>query len=299
MAPFQLRWIVQKSEEGQMLREFLFAKEISRRTLTAIKFEGGKIEVNGKEVNVRYILKENDLVRIQFPTEIPSESLITKPIPLDIVYEDESVLVINKPAGILTIPSREQPTHAIANGLLHYYQAKQIESAVHIVTRLDRDTSGLLLVAKHRYIHYLLTLQQKEKTVKRKYEALVEGVLEQVNQIIVAPIGRKENSIIERKVTQEGQYAETQISLIKQYQDFAHIAVQLRTGRTHQIRVHLSYIGHPLFGDDLYGGSLKWMKRQALHCVELSFIHPVTGEVKKFHSELPADMKAILDNIKE
>ncbi|MET3698335.1 RluA family pseudouridine synthase [Bacillus oleivorans] len=298
MAPFQLRWIVQKNEEGQVLREFLYAKEISRRTLTAIKFEGGKIEVNRKEVNVRYILKENDLVSIQFPAEVPSESLTKDPVPLDIVYEDESVLVVNKPPGILTIPSREQPTHAIANGLLNYYQEKQIESAVHIVTRLDRDTSGLLLVAKHRYIHYLLTLQQKVKTLKRKYEALAEGVLKQANQTIIAPIGRKEDSIIERKVTEDGQYAETEISLIRQYQDFAHTAVKLRTGRTHQIRVHLSYIGHPLVGDDLYGGSLKWMKRQALHCVELSFIHPVTGEVKTFHSELPADIKTLLNQNK-
>lgn len=294
MAPFQLKWIVEEQEEGHLLREFLFSKGVSRRALTAIKFQGGRIEVNKREVNVRHVVKQGDRVSISFPTENSSESMKAEPVPLDIVYEDESVLVLNKPAGVMTIPSRDRST-SIASGLLNYYQEKKIESAIHIVTRLDRDTSGLLLVAKHGYIHYLFTLQQKEKTVKRKYEAFVEGALKQREGSIIAPIGRKEGSIIERKVRTDGQYAETSYRLINQYNEFAHVGLELKTGRTHQIRVHMSYIGHPLVGDDLYGGSLQLMNRQALHCVELSFIHPLTGNLITFQSPIAVDMQKLVN----
>ncbi|GAA0325374.1 RluA family pseudouridine synthase [Bacillus carboniphilus] len=296
MAPFQLQWKIEKQDEGQLLREFLFSKGVSRRSLTAIKFQGGKIEVNGQEVNVRYSLKKEDEVIIRFPVEIPSEKMSKHPVPLDIVYEDESVLVINKPPGVMTIPSGDRMSLSIANGLLHYYQEQGIQSAIHIVTRLDRDTSGLLLVAKHRYIHYLFSKQQQEKMVSRKYNALVEGLLNQQSGVITAPIGRKEGSIIEREVRPDGQYAETHYSLIQQYEDFAHVLVELKTGRTHQIRVHMSHLGHPLVGDDLYGGSLRYMMRQALHCVELNFNHPITGEFKQIQSPLPEDMKRLTDS---
>ncbi|MGV3466739.1 MAG: RluA family pseudouridine synthase [Heyndrickxia sp.] len=291
MAQFSLNWVIEEEDADKLIKQFLAEHNISRRALTDIKFYGGYIAVNGKEVNVLYRLSRGDILDVGFPPEERSETLIKEDIPLDIVYEDQSILVINKPPYMSTIPSREHPTGSLANALIGYYEKQSLESSAHIVTRLDRNTSGLVLIAKNRYIHHLCSLLQQKREVKRTYQALVDGFFKEKSGTIEAPIGRKETSIIEREVRLDGQYACTHFKVLKQYDVFSHVKVWLDTGRTHQIRVHMSYIGHPLLGDDLYGGSTVIFKRQALHCSDLQFIHPITKEKIALHSDIPGDIR--------
>jgi len=178
---------------------------------------------------------------------------------------------------------------------LGYYESNKIPYTVHVVTRLDRDTSGLLLVAKHRYSHSLLAKAQKLGKIKRTYKAIVEGNLEKVQGTIDLPIGRKQGSIIEREVNESGKRAITKYKTIKKFSSHSFIEVELETGRTHQIRVHFSHIGHPLVGDDLYGGNRMNIDRQALHCYKLRFEHPFTKETIELESKLPADMKNLIE----
>ncbi len=289
---YQLQFTVEI--EGQLLREAIAAWGISKRALTAIKFDGGALLVNGEEKNVRHKLQMGDVVTILFPLEEVSEGLIAQNGPLTIVYEDEAVLVLDKPAYMSTIPSREHPSGSMANFLRGYFEQQQLASTVHIVTRLDRDTSGLMLIAKHRHIHHLMSEQQKEGMLHREYEALVEGVLEQDQQSIIVPIGRKETSIIEREVRADGQFAHTDVLVLSRGETISHIRLKLHTGRTHQIRVHMASIGHPLVGDELYGGSRMLLDRQALHCRFLQFKHPLTGKMMEFESPLPEQFIKIL-----
>ncbi|PKR86775.1 RluA family pseudouridine synthase [Margalitia camelliae] len=291
MAPFSLNWVIERHDVDKIIKYFLAEHSISRRALTDIKFNGGFIKVNGKEENVLYKLKNGDILEVIFPPEERSESLLKEHIPLDIVYEDQSILVINKPPYMSTIPSREHPTGSLANALMGYYEKKSLESSAHIVTRLDRNTSGLVLIAKNRYIHHLCSLLQQRREIKRTYQALIAGYFNEKSGTIEAPIGRKKTSIIEREVRPDGQYACTHFEVLKQYDGFSHIKLWLDTGRTHQIRVHMSYMGHPLLGDELYGGSTSRFKRQALHCSDLQFIHPITKEEIVLHCEIPADIR--------
>jgi 23S rRNA pseudouridine1911/1915/1917 synthase len=291
---FCLKWEVSKEEVGMTIKEFLKAHQISKAALTDIKFSGGKILVNAEEMNVRYSLKIGDQLSVIFPLEMPSEGLLGESIPLEIIFEDEFVLVVNKPAFMNTIPSREHPTGSLANALLGYYKEIGLLAATHIVTRLDRNTSGLVLVAKHRHVHHLLSEQQKSGLVKRTYVALVHGRLMEDVGTIKVPIGRKSDSIIEREVSDSGQYACTHFRVLERMDRFTYVELQLETGRTHQIRVHMSYLGHPLLGDDLYGGSLDLMNRQALHCREVVFIHPFTGEEMMFEVPVAGDMDKLI-----
>ena len=292
---FTLEYTAEAADHGKMLREYLKEKEISKTALTDIKFNGGFLSVNGQEVNVRYIMKSGDYIRVEFPPEVPSEGLKGEETPLEIIYEDEYLLVINKPSGMNTIPSREHPNGSLANGLISYYERRGLSATTHIVTRLDRDTSGLVLIAKHSHVHHLFSKQQRAGGVKRRYEALAEGVFDMEEGKIEQPIARKKDSIIEREVHPDGQYACTLFEVIKRYDDFTHILLRLLTGRTHQIRVHMSYSGHPLLGDTLYGGNKNKISRQALHCCELSFVHPFLKKELQFNASLPMDINGVLE----
>lgn len=289
---YQLQFTVETT--GQLLRDALAIWGISKRALTAIKFDGGALFVNGEEKNVRHKLEVGDVVTIIFPVEDVSEGLVAENGQLSIVYEDDALLIIDKPAYMSTIPSREHPTGSVANFICGYFEQQNIPSTVHIVTRLDRDTSGLMIIAKHRHIHHLMSEQQKKGIVHREYEALVEGLVEPSKQSIIASIGRKDTSIIEREVRVDGQFAHTDVTVLAQTEAISHIRLKLHTGRTHQIRVHMAHIGHPLVGDDLYGGSRARIDRQALHCHYVQFTHPLTGKVMEFDSALPKDFLNII-----
>ncbi|TWT27995.1 RluA family pseudouridine synthase [Planomicrobium sp. CPCC 101110] len=291
MKPFQLTYV---ATDSVLLREALSGWGISKRTLASVKYSGGRILVNGKEVTVRHVLEKDDAVTVIFPNEERGEGLIAEEGPLEVVYEDEALLIINKPPVQNTIPSREHPTGSLANIVAKYFEEQGIPATLHIATRLDRDTSGLVCIAKNRHIHHMLSMQQQEKKMKRRYQALVHGLVEDSEFIITEPIGRKSTSIIEREVRQDGQFAETQVQVRSHFGSYSHVQLQLNTGRTHQIRVHLSHIGHPLLGDDLYGGKRDLISRQALHCGELELVHPTTGKRLNFTSPLNDDMASLL-----
>lgn len=290
---FSLTWIVQEHEHG-IVREFLMQKDISKAALTDIKFNGGRITVNDVEVTVRETLQPGDQVKVVFPQEVLSEGLLAEDLPLDMIYEDDDLLVVAKPAFMNTIPSREHPRGSLANALAGYYQTLGLAATIHIVTRLDRDTSGLVLVAKHRHIHHLLSKQQKQGDVQRRYQAIVEGIVTADEARIEEPIGRKDTSIIEREVRADGQYACTMYHVLARLQAHTLLELRLLTGRTHQIRVHMAYLGHPLAGDDLYGGHRDYISRQALHCSALTFTHPVIKQMMHFSKALPEDISHFL-----
>ncbi|MFY0741612.1 RluA family pseudouridine synthase [Solibacillus silvestris] len=289
---FQLQFTNKVDQE--LLRDAIAQWGISKRALTAIKFDGGAILVNGEERNVRHRLAEGDDVTIIFPVEEASEGLIPVQGELAVVYEDEAVLLVDKPAFMSSIPSREHPNNTLANLVYGYFEQQQHASTVHIVTRLDRDTSGLMLIAKHRHIHHLMSEQQKKGQIHREYEAVAEGIIVQNQQSIIAPIGRKDTSIIEREVRPDGQFAHTDVTVLTRKNNMTHIRLKLHTGRTHQIRVHMAYIGHPLVGDELYGGTHTFIDRQALHCRYIEFEHPLTKERVHFESKLPEEISTLI-----
>jgi 23S rRNA pseudouridine1911/1915/1917 synthase len=292
---FSLEWTADMADQGKLLREFLKEKEISKSALTDIKFKGGHISVNGQEMNVRYSVAHGDRIRVIFPEEIPSAGMKGEQISLSIEYEDDYILVVNKAAGMNTIPSREHPQGSLASALIGYYEQNGLKATTHIVTRLDKDTSGLVLIAKHSHVHHLFSKQQRTGGVNRRYEALAEGIIPLNEGMVEAPIARKPDSIIERAVDPGGQYACTMYKVLETYPGFSHIELKLLTGRTHQIRVHMAHIGHPLLGDTLYGGNRDVISRQALHCRQLRFFHPFLQKELEFTAPRPKDMEQVLE----
>jgi 23S rRNA pseudouridine1911/1915/1917 synthase len=295
----RFRLTFQVDEGGILLREFLHAKGISKRTLTATKYDGGDIKVNGFEQNVRYQLSFGDEVVITFPPEAPSAGLLPEPGSLTIIFEDDALIILNKPAGQSTIPSRDHPAGTIANVLAGKFADERLPSTVHVVTRLDKDTSGLICVAKNRHIHHLLSEQMTNSGFHRQYIAIVEGHVQEDKFSIIQPIGRKDDSIIERIVREDGQFAHTDVEVCNRTEIEGHylteIALTLHTGRTHQIRVHMQWAGFPLHGDDLYGGKHGLIGRQALHCSTIGFNHPLTGEKIEFNCASPPDMNRLMN----
>lgn len=298
MSRLSFTWHVTDDFHGWLLREYLMVeKRISRQLLTDIKFRGGEIQVNGENVTVRHRLTAGDKVTVIFPKESVSESMNPCDIPLDIVYEDDHLLVVNKPANLPTIPSRTHPNVSLAQAILAYYEKNRISSTIHIVTRLDKDTSGLVLVAKHRFAHSLLAKEQAKKNIDRNYLAIVEGKMNKEKGIITFPIARKSTSIIERTVAEDGQEAITHFTVIGCNETHTLVKIRLETGRTHQIRVHFSALGHPLAGDDLYGGSTQLIARQALHCVSIAFQHPFSQKWITLTKEPPEDMNSLIQTM--
>ncbi|NQJ73540.1 RluA family pseudouridine synthase [Streptococcus suis] len=288
------------TDQHTKIKTFLKKHGVSKGLLAKIKYTGGAILVNDQPQNATYLLDIGDRVTIDIPAEEDlTGSLEPISFPLDIVYEDAHFLAINKPVGYASIPSSLHSS-TIANFVKGYLVDQDYENKqVHIVTRLDRDTSGVMLFAKHGYAHARLDKQLQAKLIHKRYYALVkgEGVLDQEGDII-APIGRPEDSIITRCVTKTGKYAHTSYRVVQSWGDIHLVDIQLHTGRTHQIRVHFSHIGFPLLGDDMYGGSLECgIQRQALHCHNLAFDNPFSARRIDLEAPLPDDFQAVITSL--
>ncbi|TFJ93620.1 RluA family pseudouridine synthase [Lentibacillus salicampi] len=290
-----MKWTINQQQEGFTIRNYLQQEHrFSKRLMKHIIHGGGEIQVNGVSQTVKYRLEPGDVVAVTFPEEEKGAMMIPEKMPLDILYEDDAILVINKPSGRAVIPSYVHTSGTIAGGVLAHYEQQGLPYTFHPVTRLDRNTSGAMLIAKHRLSHSILARAQKDRTIARAYHAVIEGHLQQKTGTINKPIGRKDGSIIERTVTEAGKHAVTHYTVLKEFTNHSLIHVQLETGRTHQIRVHFSHIGHPLAGDDLYGGGTGYIDRQALHCHHLSLEHPITRKRMDFSVDTPNDMKRMV-----
>lgn len=264
-------------KEAILLRDFLEAR-ISNKALKSLK-KDGDIKVNQVTRTVRHFLNVGDIVELYYPNEAKDSKIIPWYFPLHVIYEDEYLMVVNKPKGMPSIPNKHYAKHTLANVLTAYYEMNQIGSMVHLVSRLDKDTSGLILVAKSRRMHQLLI-----GAFERKYVLLVEGNLKNKCGTIDAPIEKEEGSVVRRCVRLDGKRAVTHYQVLKQNELYSLVEAKLETGRTHQIRVHFSHMGYPLVGDLLYGKAHPSFNGQALHSYYLKFIHPITSEEMVFEN---------------
>lgn len=284
-------------DDSKRLKEFLKEKGVSRRIIGRTKFHGGTFIVNGKEERVRKELETGDTVKLVLPVEEENPDLAVSDEPLDILYEDDYFLMVNKPVGLISVPSPAHRGDTVASRVKGYFLKQDyLHKVVHIVTRLDRYTSGVMLIAKNTLAHSKMGALLDNQELEKYYVALVHGHLEEGEGLIDAPIARSPDSIIERIVSPEGKPSITEYKVIKRLEnDLSFVHLTLHTGRTHQIRVHMSHLDHPLVGDDLYGGSKELLDRQALHCVQYAFVHPFTGERIVVDAPLPEDMQQIVD----
>ncbi|MGM9892109.1 RluA family pseudouridine synthase [Limosilactobacillus sp.] len=261
--------------------------------------EDGHVTVNGQPVKPKHKLMVGDQVAIT--PEAPQKiDLAPENIPLDIVYEDDDVLVVNKPQGMVVHPAPGHPNHTLVNALLYHSPLSTINGEYRpgIVHRIDKDTSGLLMVAKNDLAHRSLAAQLKAKTNQREYVALVHGVIKQDRGTIDAPIGRSRKDRKKQAIVADGRHAVTHFKVLKRYRHYTLVSCRLETGRTHQIRVHMKSIGHPLAGDPLYGPKKTLPgKGQYLHARELGFKHPRTGKQLLFTAPLPDYFQQMLDHL--
>ena len=285
-------------EENVRIDKYLASKtDYSRETITKMLAEE-YILVNGKSIKASYKVKVGDVILIKdgFVKEMSLEA--TK-MDIDIVYEDEYLMVINKDSGVVVHPGAGNSNDTLVNGLLYYNKtlSKGEEFRPGIVHRLDKDTSGLMIVAKDDKAHELLADDFKNKRIHREYIALLDGVFPQEKAIIDAPIGRSKQYFDKMEVCKDGKKAITNLEVIKKYKDYTLVKLVLETGRTHQIRVHLAYIGYPVHNDPVYSNKVCTDFGQFLHSAYLKFKHPITGEVLEFNSKLPEEFQTFIDNL--
>lgn len=277
--------------EEQTILQFLREKGFSRHVIIQLKKTPESILVDGVWEHVQYRMKAGQKLTIQYVENQYSENIVPISMPLKVVYEDEDIIVLNKDKDMPIHPSQGNYENTLANGLAWYYREKGEEFTFRCTNRLDRDTTGLLVVAKHGISGCILSEMMKERKIHREYYAVVEGKTPPQGRIC-APIARVDGSTIERKVDfVSGEYAVTQYRRIAYEAGYSLLAIRLETGRTHQIRVHMKYIGHPLPGDFLYNPNYEKINRQALHSACLSFAHPITGQWLSFQTELPHDFR--------
>ena len=253
-----------------------------------------KIYLNGKVTSVNHPIVENDLIECHLDYDEDNSNIVPTKIPINIIYEDEAYLVVNKPAGIPVHPSMDHYTDSLANGVIFYFNQIGLKKKIRPVNRLDKDTSGIVIFAKNEYIQECLIKQMKNKQFIKKYIAIVNGNLDNLEGIINAPIARKENSIIERCVSETGDTAITHYKVLKRNDNFDVIECILETGRTHQIRVHMSAIGHYILGDTLYGEHDSKFKRQLLHAYKIKFIHPIKNTPVEYIANIPDDIAKLI-----
>lgn len=287
-----LEYIISQKDDGKLIKDFLQEKGFSRQNLVELKKIPESILLNGVWEYVTCKLTKGDILRIQIREEVSSEKIPPIELPFPVVYEDEDIVVVNKPANMPIHPSLNNYENTLGNAAAYYFMQQGKSFIFRCINRLDRDTTGLTVLAKHMVSCSILQSDMVKRGISREYLAIVEGVFENAEGTIDAPIGRKEDSTIERMVDfEKGERAVTHYRVLEQKENVTMVSLKLETGRTHQIRVHMTSVGHPLIGDFLYNPQNKGMTRQALHAWKLSFIHPITKEMMKLEAPVPEDMK--------
>ena len=281
--------------DGFQIDKYLKAQGYSSANITAIKKMPNNVVIDGEWVHMNRKLAAGEVLTVNISEEDSSEKIPPVKMDLDIVYEDEDIIVINKPAGLPIHPSLNHYEDSLANGLAYYYKAQGKAFIFRCTNRLDKNTSGLTVVAKHLVSANILSTMVKNRDFHREYYAIVRGKLDEPEGTIDAPIGRVDDSIITRCVDyKHGERAVTHYKVIDEKNGHSLIAIHLETGRTHQIRVHFKYIEHPLIGDHLYNPDFEWIDRQALHSRRIEFRHPITKQAMEFVAPLPEDMRRIV-----
>lgn len=286
------RFQVKEDENHTRLNIFLRQSGVSAAQIKKLKFQPDGILVNGEKKNTDYFLSAGDVVEINTSDESADSTVIVQSGPLDIVYQDDCCMVINKPYDMPCHPSFNHPTDTLANYFMGYWQERGQVKICRVINRLDRNTSGLVLVALDAH-----SAEKLKGRVEKTYTAIAKGKFEKDHGIIDLPIARRQESIITRCVRADGQRAVTEYWVKKSDDSLTLCDIRLHTGRTHQIRVHFSHIGHPLEGDDLYGGSMDNIQRHALHCSSLTFVSPATQHPVTVTSPLPQDMEVLATKI--
>lgn len=281
----------------QTIEQFLRSKGYSSQCIKELKKQWGSILIDNEPQYMKVALQAGNTLTVHIQEENSSEKIPPVELPLDIVYEDEDLLVINKPADMPIHPSLNNYENSLANALAWYFAKQGKPFVFRCINRLDRDTSGLTIIAKHMLSSGILSSMVAERAIHREYLAIVRGAIIPENDTIDAPIGRKGDSIIERQIDYtHGERAITHYMLKEYKNGHSLLSIHLETGRTHQIRVHMKHIGFPLIGDHLYNPDMEYMTRQALHSHRLQFTHPITGEPMDFTAPLPDDMKQVLES---
>lgn len=282
-----LTYEITAEQAGTKIGDFLRRAGYSRHVIIHLKKTENGILLNGEWAYVGQFLKEGDHLEIRIIESEASEQIVPAELPLDIIYEDEDLLIINKPADMPIHPSINNYDNTLANALMWYYQQNGETFVYRCINRLDRDTTGLLIVAKNMLSGGILSDMSKKREIHREYLAIAEGEVPQEG-VIDAPIARKEESVIERCVDfEKGDRAVTHYWRLDYRNGYSLVRLKLETGRTHQIRVHMKYIGYPLTGDYLYNPDYRILDHQALHSWKLAFRHPVTGAQMQFKADPP------------
>ncbi len=292
---------VEEKYDGIVIREFLKEElELSSRLIRRAAIEK-RIFVNKEAVRMRKVLHTGDIVEVKLE-RVESQNIIPEKMELNIVYEDEDILVLNKPPYTVVHPTRGYPTGTLANGVLYYFNETNQNCIVRLVSRLDMDTSGLIIIAKNQYAHMALSKEMQLNHLEKRYLAVVHGHLQKEEGTIDLPIFKPEDeeSIFKRIIDERGQRSITHYKVVKKFKDATLVECLLETGRTHQIRVHLSHIGHPIYGDTLYGygeEEKELIPRQALHAYGLDFKSPRTKEKLSLRAELPEDILNLINKL--
>lgn len=287
----RLEWTVPEGAAPVMLRSFVRQSgRLSASLWKRVKWNG-RVTVNGEEVhNARTPVAGGDRIVCEWDE---TSDIVPADIPLSIVYEDASLLIVDKELGMIIHPTHKKLHDSLVNAVAGYFARKGEAAGIHPVYRLDRNTTGLVVVAKSAKVQ--LDLSRSHDRITRHYLAISSGHLEEAEGVIEAPIGRRPGSIVEWMVRADGRPAKTAWTVLARGADCDLLRLRLFTGRTHQIRVHLAHLGHPLLGDDLYGGPCERMSRQALHAADVAFRHPETGEPVSWTAPLPEDMRRIAE----
>lgn len=298
-----LTYIVPAEEDGMELKAVLRRRmALSRKLLSRLKLTEQGIMVNGQREYISVRVKTGDVVEVRMEEEA-SDDIMPQDIPVDIIYEDDHLLVVNKPAGIIVHPTTGHWSNTLANGVVHMWLERGLKIRFRPIHRLDRETSGVLAIAKNPYVHQNVSEQMQAGAVDKTYMAVVAGVMEQDAGTVDAPIDRNPDSPHYRIVTPSGYPSVTHYRVLERLPGATLLSVRLETGRTHQIRVHMSHLGHPLIGDAMYGsgsgGEVLPMGRHALHAAELVFTHPATKERMTFTAPLPGDMNELLSLLRK
>ena len=288
-----LKYIIQDDKYNTINQVLKEEFRISSRLLTKI-INNEKVLLNGHFCDTRKKPNLDDIIEVLLDLEEDNTNIKSTKMELNILYEDNGLLVINKPPRVAIHPSLRHYDNSLSNGVKYYFDKIGVKKKIRPVNRLDLDTSGLVVFAKNEYIQECLINEMKTGKFYKEYVCIVKGTIKKKNGTINAPITRKEKSIIERCVKNDGQKAITSYEVLQEYSNYSVIKCILETGRTHQIRVHMAYIGHPILGDTLYGTKSDLINRQALHCYNLCFNNPVTKKQLKLKSNIPTDMRKLI-----